>query len=222
MKQRLLSIAIAFLGLLPLLTGTETAAVGTSVQEKAAILVQRESLQSVREAKPELDSVAFMAFLADNTPDLLEEWKRRCAEEPETALAYLNLLVDHYEHISAVQKDNPAEYERLLEQQRTESRARQLARQIQLLPEQIRTAPADKAEVLTHKLDTAREELKKLLQDSFDEAQARQLFDLNRLESEVRDLRRLVEERATNRQFILEQRFQVLTGESWRQPPAKK
>ena len=218
----LLLLIIAFMALCPILGSAEADSAGTSVQEKASVLIQRESMQAVREEKPELDSIAMMAFLADNAPDLLEEWKRRCAEEPETAKAYLSLLADHFLHINAVQKENPAEYERLIEQQQIESRVRQLARQIQLLPEQIKSAPADKVEVLTHKLETNREELKKLLQDSFDEAQARQLFELNRLESEVRDLRRLVEERATNRQFILEQRFHVLTGESWRQTPAKQ
>ena len=48
-----------------------------------------------------------------------------------------------------------------------------------------------------------------------DEAQQQQLIQINQLESEVRDLRRLATDRSKNRKYILQERFRTLTGEDW-------
>ena len=58
-------------------------------------------------------------------------------------------------------------------------------------------------------------ELRNLLEQAFDEAQQQQLIQINQLESEVRDLRRLATDRSKNRKYILQERFRTLTGEDW-------
>ncbi len=53
------------------------------------------------------------------------------------------------------------------------------------------------------------------MEKAFDDAQIQQQIEINRLENEVRSLRNLAEERSANKQFILRQRFLLLTGEEW-------
>ena len=70
---------------------------------------------------------------------------------------------------------------------------------------------------MRHKYDegamTGKERYRKLLEESFRFSQQNQLIEVNRLEAEVRDLRRLLEEREANRSLIMQQRYFQLTGE---------
>jgi hypothetical protein len=192
-------------------TAAGPAAAGVSAAEKAALLVRAGSLSAAREKYPRINPDDIMTFHRQYAPDLLSEWERRCREEPTGAQAYFLLLADNFVTIDAVRAADPDEYERLLRQQKSESRVRDLSRQIQAL-----SAHDDGGN--PHRLLTRQRlklELKQLLEQSFDEAQQRQLIEINRLEAEMRNLRRLADERAANRRLILGQRFYILTGDTW-------
>jgi hypothetical protein len=201
-------------------TAASAATPALSAVAKAAQLVREDGLESLRQQRPELDIAQLLAFYADYAPDLLAEWERRCAQHPSSADAYLSLLAEHYASVVKSKDEDPEEYERLLWQQRLESDVRQLSRRIQDLSRP--DADDSLADTAARQLSLQGEKLRlrQLMEESFDRAQQRQLVEINRLENDVRDLRRLLSERAANRQLILEQRFKILTGEDWPQSPA--
>lgn len=216
---RALVVQIVLLGLTPLvLTAAEEGVAATAV-EKAGQLVQQEAMRILQQKRPELAFDAMLAFYRENAPDLISEWERRCLQQPDGAEAYLALLAEHYASIVKVKDEDPEEYERLVWQQQQESKVRTVSRRIQSYsrPGEDRSLGAEAARLM--RLQEDKFTLRQLLEESFDHAQQRQMVDINRLENEVRDLRRLVSERAANRQLILEQRFMVLTGEHWPQIP---
>lgn len=182
--------------------------------EKVAQLARQEAWEEVKKKYPHLQPEAVEAFHRQYAPDLIAEWEKRCREQPNEAKKYFLLLADNFAAIEAVKDDDPDEYQRLLQQQQTETRLRQLSRQIQALvePEPDDEAGSPHRTLLRQNLMY---ELKQLLEQSFDEAQQRQLIEINRLEAEMRQLRRLAEERAANRRLILGRRFYLLTGEMW-------
>ncbi len=198
------------------------AVAGDTAVAKAAQLAQQDAVAAVQRKRPDLVVADLLAFYRENAPDLLAEWERRCAQEPDSAESYLALLVEHYASIVKVKDEDPEEYERLLWQQRQESKVRKVSRAIQDLcrPGGDGSLGAEAARLM--RLQEEKMRLRQLLEEGFDNAQQRQMVEINRLENEVRDLRRLVSERAANRQLILEQRFMVLTGEEWPQLPAEE
>lgn len=180
--------------------------------EKAVQMTRQEAWEEAKKKYPHTKPEDIEEFHRQYAPDLILEWEKRCRERPTEAKKYFLLLADNFVAIDSVKDDDPEEYQRLLRQQLTESRLRELSRQIQLLaePEVGETSPH--RPLLRQNLML---ELKQLLEQSFDEAQQRQLIEINRLEAEMRNLRRLADERAANRRLILGQRFYLLTGEVW-------
>ena len=182
-------------------------------QEQAKPPVDAKCMEAVEKAKKAtaafaaVDAERMVAFYAVNAPDLLAEWQKRCVASPEKGLEYTNMLLKNFLEIDKFREANPEEYERLVKQQRTESQIRTISLEIQEL------AKRDDAK---ERLNELKLKLKQLMEDAFDEAQRRQLLEINRLENEVRNLRNLAEQRAANKQKILQQRFMLMTdGQEW-------
>ncbi len=175
--------------------------------EKSAELIRIRSEEGVRGKYPGLDLEAMRKFYEENAPDLLSEWRRRCKEQPEEAQSYLELLASHFREIDALRLTQPAEYERLVRQQKLESEIRALSRKIQTV---AASKNPDQDALLQLKL-----RLRTLMEQNFDEAQARQQLEITRLENEIRALKNLAEDRAANKYLILSQRFWLLTGQPW-------
>jgi hypothetical protein len=116
--------------------------------------------------------------------------------------------------LERIRLENPDEHKRLLELEKLESKARMLGRQIQTLAARTRE---NKVPETLLALARARRQLADLLTKGFETEQQSQQIEVNRLEAEIRELRRLLEERAANKNLILEQRFFQLTGEEWPQ-----
>lgn len=188
-------------------------AVSAAAAEKAVQLVRQDAYAAVREKYPQINPDDVVAFHRQHAPDLLAEWDRRCRDESTGAKAYFLLLADNFAAIDVLRKDDPDEYERQVKQQATESQVRGLSRQIQALAREGGVGVGAPHRLLTKQ--RLQLELKHLLEQSFDEAQQRQLIEINRLETEMRNLRRLADERAANRRLILGQRFYILTGDMW-------
>lgn len=165
--------------------------------------IQRKIL-SVEKKYPDLKVDEMFAFYKEYGPDLLEEWQRRSQNSAEKADLYLDILSRHYLEIISLRNKDPEEYERLVKQQRTEYEIRLLSRQIQKL------AASEKE---PEKLAQSKKQLKKIMDDAFEEAQKRQFIEINRLENQIRELKNLANERAANKQTILQQRFYLLTGQ---------
>ena len=190
------------------------AAATSGVEERAAQRVRQRVFQHLKARFPDLQVRAMLSFYREYGPDLFTEMQRKCACEPGEAEEYIRTLAEHFLEVDRVRKENPKEYERLLELEKLEFRARRLGRRIQALTAAGTTALERNAGGMLA-LARARRELAELLASCFDSEQENQQIEVNRLEAEVRELRRLLEERAANREIILEQRYFQLTGEEW-------
>ncbi|MBR4675136.1 MAG: hypothetical protein IKP00_11785 [Victivallales bacterium] len=185
-----------------------------TVQEEATVpksdnaqSLQKTILNAVLEQNPGMNGDELLDFCNEYTPDLLDEWKRLCAEQPEKAQNYLELLTKRFLKALSLREKDTSEYERFVNQLKNETQIRTLSRRIQLLDIEDENTLDERRQLKI--------QLVALMEKAFDEAQLQQQIEINRLENEVRNLRNLAEERAANKQFILRQRFLLLTGEEW-------
>ncbi len=185
-----------------------------TVQEEAAApspdkaqTTQQSVLNAVLEQNPGIDGDELLDFCNEFTPDLLDEWKRLCSEQPEKAQNYLELLTKRFLKALSLREKDTSEYERFVKQLKNETQILTLSRRIQLLDIEDENTQDERKQLKV--------QLSTLMEKAFDEAQLQQQIEINRLENEVRNLRSLAEERAANKQFILRQRFLLLTGEEW-------
>ena len=171
--------------------------------------------ETVKRIRPNVDAEAMMAYYRTNAADLLEEIEKRRAAYPEAMDAYLGQLADHFQEIDKLRGEDNVMYERKVKEERQQCQVRRLSRTVQQLSKAPAEEGADAKAEREKQLKAARLQLRKLLEAAFDEAQQQQLIQINRLESEVRDLRRVATERSKNRGYILQERFRTLTGEEW-------
>lgn len=190
--------------------------VGVVVLMAAVAFGDYEELQeTVKRVRPNVDAEAMMAYYRTNAPDLLEEIEKRRAAYPEAMDAYLGQLADHFQEIDKLRGEDNMMYERKVKEERQQCQVRRLSKTVQQLAKAPAEEGADAKAEREKQLKAARLQLRKLLEAAFDEAQQQQLIQINRLESEVRDLRRVATERSKNRGYILQERFRTLTGEEW-------
>ena len=174
--------------------------------EDSSETVRQQNLALAQKNYPDLIPAEMEQFYREHAPDLLEEWLRRCKAQPEHAFPYLELMIKRFQKIIALKNSQPDEYERQIKQIRTEAEVRDLARK-------IRTLRGNSAQ--NRERQELKAQLQALMERNFDEAQARQQLQITRLESELKSLRSLAEDRAANKKLILAQKFMLLTGENW-------
>ena len=156
-----------------------------------------------------------LAYYRTNAPDLLEEIEKRRKAYPEAMDAYLGQLADHFQEVDKLRGEDNAMYDRMVRQEKQQCQVRGLSREIQKLAKTPKNEPKNIEVQRLAQLKESRLKLRNLLEQAFDETQQQQLIQINRLENEVRDLRRLATERSKNRGLILQERFRTLTGEDW-------
>ena len=176
---------------------------------------EAELLETLKHVRPNVEAEAMLGYYRENAPDLLEEIEKRRKAYPEAMNAYLGQLADHFQEVDKLRGEDNAAYDRMVKKEKQQCHVRRLSREIQQLAKPAKNEAKDAADQRLALLKESRLQLRKLLEQAFDEAQQQQLIQINKLESEVRDLRRLVTERSKNRQYILQERFRTLTGEDW-------
>ena len=184
----------------------------------AACLVavaQEDLAETLKRIRPNVEAEAMLGYYRANAPDLLEEIEKRRKAYPEAMDAYLGQLADHFQEVDKLRGEDNALYDRMVRQEKRQCDVRKLSREIQNLAKTPKNEPKNVEEQRLALLKETRLKLRNLLEQAFDEAQQQQLIQINKLESEVRDLRRLATERSKNRKYILHERFRALTGEDW-------
>ena len=180
-----------------------------------AAVAQEELAESLKRVRPNVEADAMLQYYRTNAPDLLEEIEKRRKAYPEAMDAYLGQLADHFQEVDKLRGEDNALYDRMVRQEKQQCEVRKLSREIQQLAKVPKKEPKNVEGQRLAQLKEARAQLRKLLEQAFDDAQQQQLIQINKLESEVRDLRRLATERSKNRKYILQERFRTLTGEDW-------
>jgi len=162
---------------------------------------------------PRLNVELMMRFYDEYSPDLLEEWRTRAKEHPGVSGDYLKRLAKHFQKLEDTRQTDMEEYDRLLEYE-------VLQRQIRLLGKELRRLDAIDTNLLTAEQDAlrqtnltrGREKLKSLLEQAFDESLRQQLYEIDKLEAEISQLRQIVDERKQNREQSIRQRYRQLAG----------
>ena len=180
-----------------------------------AAVAQEELAETLKRVRPNVEVDAMLGYYRANAPDLLEEIEKRRKAYPEAMDAYLAQLADHFQEVDKLRGEDNALYDRMVRQEKRQCDVRKLSREIQRLAKTPKDEPKNVAEQRLAQLKESRLKLRNLLEQAFDEAQQQQLIQINQLESEVRDLRRLATDRSKNRKYILQERFRTLTGEDW-------
>ena len=180
-----------------------------------AVAGQAELAETLKRVRPNVEAEAMLGYYRENAPDLLEEIEKRRKAYPEAMDAYLGQLADHFQEVDKLRGEDNAAYDRMVKQEKQQCKVRRLSREIQQLAKPAKNEDKDAADQRLALLKESRLQLRKLLEQAFDEAQQQHLIKINDLESEVRDLRRLATERIKNRTYILQERFRTLTGEDW-------
>jgi len=177
--------------------------------------LQRAAWQQISLKYPEVAIEEIQQFYLEYAPDLLKEWNRFCLDRPSEAILFLQRMLDKYLAIERLKEINPQEYQRQLELQKLESRIRILAREVQVVAEKFEGKKATEEPGLYWELGLRKQELRRLLDQSFEESQQHQQIEINRLEAEMKMLKQRFQERSANREMILQERFRVLTGLDW-------
>jgi len=180
-----------------------------------AAVAQEELAETLKRVRPNVEAEAMLGYYRANAPDLLEEIEKRRKAYPEAMDAYLAQLADHFQEVDKLRGEDNALYDRMVRQEKRQCDVRKLSREIQRLAKTPKNEPKNVEEQRIAQLKESRLKLRNLLEQAFDEAQQQQLIQINQLESEVRDLRRLATDRSKNRKYILQERFRTLTGEDW-------
>ena len=180
-----------------------------------ADVAQDELAETLKRVRPNVEAEAMLGYYRANAPDLLEEIEKRRKAYPEAMDAYLAQLADHFQEVDKLRGEDNALYDRMVRQEKRQCDVRKLSREIQRLAKTPKNEPKNVAEQRLAQLKESRLKLRNLLEQACDEAQQQQLIQINQLESEVRDLRRLATDRSKNRKYILQERFRTLTGEDW-------
>ena len=176
---------------------------------------QEELAETLKRVRPNVEVEAILGYYRTNAPDLLEEIEKRRKAYPEAMDAYLGQLADHFQEVDKLRGEDNAMYDRMIRQEKQQCQVRKLSREIQKLSKPAKNESKDASIQRLALLKETRLQLRKILELAFDDAQQQQLIQINRLESEVRDLRRLATDRSKNRSLILQERFRALTGEDW-------
>lgn len=181
--------------------------------ETALTPVQERDRQQLMAADPRLDVALMIRFYEEYSPDLLDEWRRRSQGGNDSA-EYLRRLAAHFRKLEEVRQSDMAEYTRLLEYEKLQRQVRLLSREIQrllALREELLSQETESARLAN--LAQARHDLKILLERAFDESLRQQYYEIDKLEAEITELRKLADERKGNRQQTLKQRYRLLTGQ---------
>lgn len=179
--------------------------------DRRAVQNRQEAFRKIEESHPGLKASELWEFHKRHAPDRIQEFERACQTSGARAQAILVRMADRYLEIEALREHSPDEYQRLVELEELESRARELGRRIAALARSARN-PND---VGFKSLQETRQELRTVLEACFERSQQNHLIELNRLEAEVRDLRALLQQRQGARELILQQRFLDLSGVPW-------
>jgi hypothetical protein len=164
---------------------------------------------------PGLSIAEIKEFYQENAPDLLKELAACLREWPALAAGFLQQLVDGYRDLQKVRRDNPTLYQWQLRRLSEEVKIRRLGNEVKQLNLYIQDKSATEEPAKLLELHQKKQQLKKLLELSFQSFQQQQQVEINRLEAEMQMLKQLLEERADSKEMILQEQYRKLTGAEW-------
>jgi len=180
-------------------------------QAGTTVTVRRQLLEQLGRDRQDLEIDALLRFYRRHNPEALAEFEEKCATDRAAAAQHATWLATRFQELEALRLSRPDEFKRCVALEQLESACRRLARRVRYLERALAAGEGNRG-AQEAALKAAREDLRDALQRHFVGAQQNQLVELNRLEAEVRELRRMVEERQASKDAILERYYLQLTG----------
>ena len=167
--------------------------------------------RELRKEFPELDSGACVRFYLAHGWMSLSELDPLLKDAPQKARQTARDLARNFLHIEQVRETNPDEHARLVRIERLKNDSRILARQIT----QDGAAPLPPAERKAAKpqLERLQKQLVELLASIFAAKSQNQLIEINRLEAELNEMKRLLKQREASRGLIIRDSYFDLIGQ---------
>ena len=181
---------------------------------KTARVVRTQLVRELRESSPHVNTKEMFGFYREHFPAALSELNALCAEGEGAAEPCLRRMVRRYARYRAFAAGPKDELARELAIDRLELEARRLSRRIGNLREAASAKDGADRRRSRKELAAAQERLLALLREVFEVGQQNQLIEVNRLEAELRDMRRLLDEREANKDTIVRRRYRELVGDS--------
>jgi len=156
-------------------------------------------------------------FYRKNNPAALDRLAAALQADPRAGRRLARELVEHFIDLEETRRSSPDEYVRLLEIEKLEARCLELSAQARKLRTALKTSGRgeDPAKI-RREITRLEAELRQLIDRVFTARQQNQLIAVNRLEAEVAELRKIIQQRDANRKDIVSRRFRQLTGASAR------
>jgi len=160
---------------------------------------EEEILNAAFSRYPEANREEIMAFLKEQLPEELYAFKLRAMRRREDAIEYMANLVRETLRLMQTKETNPGLFDKVV-------RKRTLEQQASRLADSARRAKGDqRTSYLT--------QLEKALTEAFDLKQEIMKRDVSQMESELQQLKVLLEKREENGRAIVGRRIAELTGE---------
>ncbi len=183
-------------------------AVEPRTEENVQVSIPISLINRLKQRFPEKKYHSAVDFYETNAPWFLIELEETCTERPDEAKNHADQLLARMQHLLTIKKTRPDEYERLLNMLALQNRCLSLSRKIR---NQRRVLDQTGRNADNAQLSRSQEELRRVLADIFTATQQNQLIEINRLEAEVREMRRMIQQREVNKESLLESRFKQMT-----------
>jgi hypothetical protein len=149
---------------------------------------------------PDVNPEQTMAFLGETLPDEMREFRVLAAERREEAVDFLTSLVRQSIELQAIKRRHPDLFAQHVTQRRLEHEAEEAAQAVR------QSSGAARAQAVTG--------LRQKLESVFEVKQLLMQRDVEQMETELRDLKEMIEKRQQNRQAIVTRRLSELIGEA--------
>jgi len=186
-----------------------------AIPDKAELAAQLPAYLQKLKLSEKFSPDKFLTFYQEYAPELLQEWHLVCLNSPETAGQYLQQLVQGYEELQALKLSSPSVYTWRAKRFRQELKMRLLGADIKKQNAELQDKSITEHTEKFLQFYQNKQKLKKMLEDDFQSREQEQQIELKRLETEMKMLKMLLEEREASKDSIIREKYQKLTDLAW-------
>ena len=168
-----------------------------------------DDLRQLKRLLPANQGTRVVEFFREHNPYLLLEFLRSCRRYPKRVRESRKALHNRYSASIELRKTDPDRFARTLSVNRKQSRCRLLGRDVAEL--RARLKDVDGLTPMHKELSDKLRSMQTLVAETVREEQRNQIIEINQLQAELREMRRLVQTREEKLDSIIQSRIDSLT-----------
>lgn len=161
---------------------------------------------------PKKSHVPVLDFYEQNGPGFLFELDNRCQQSPESGADYFEELRARLKRIHEARQVHKSAEQHLLKIVHRQNECLERARRVRHLHRSLNLKESSRND-LKNRILSEEKQLLQALGELFISVQQHQLIEIQRLEAELTELRRLIQQRDANRESIIQAQFDELVGD---------